>query len=417
MDSTSLSVEGEYEKVDEAEVLKLTYGYSKDNRPDLKQAVMSLVVSGSASIPLWMEPRNGNSSDKATFHETIKKVRAFQAQLKGCPDFKWVADSALYTQEGLLNQNDYLWLSRVPETIKEAKALTEKAEAEITWVEGEHGYKTASFTSNYGNIPQRWLLVYSEQAYQREKAIFSKKLLKQEALFKKAVWHLENQIFNCELDAKKALQTLVKQFKYHLIDFVMEPVKKHKKAGRPKEGVEEDIVGYRVTCSIQPNPSVIEIYLNRKGRFILATNDLDEAKFSGQKMLSEYKAQQSVEQGFRFLKDPWFMVDSIFLKSPKRIAALMMIMTLCLMVYNIGQYRLRSTLKEKNETVPNQINKPIQNPTLRWIFQIMEGIGIIRFYEKNTLPPIKEFITNLDVLRIKIINCFGLSAKQIYGIP
>jgi len=39
------------------------------------------------------------------------------------------------------------------------------------------------------------------------------------------------------------------------------------------------------------------------------------------------------------------------------------------MVYNTGQHRLRSTLKEKNETLPNQINKPVQNPTMRWIFK------------------------------------------------
>jgi hypothetical protein len=44
---------------------------------------------------------------------------------------------------------------------------------------------------------------------------------------------------------------------------------------------------------------------------------------------------------------------------------------------------LRAELKVQNETLPNQINKPIQNPTMRWIFQIMEGIAVIRFYEKN----------------------------------
>ena len=38
----------------------------------------------------------------------------------------------------------------------------------------------------------------------------------------------------------------------------------------------------------------------------------------------------------------------------------MMIMTLCLMVYNIAQYRLREALVEKKETLPNQINKPIK---------------------------------------------------------
>jgi transposase len=133
-------------------------------------------------------------------------------------------------------------------------------------------------------------------------------------------------------------------------------------------------------------------------------------------MLEEYKQQQNVERGFRFLKDPWFMVDSVFLKSPHRIEALMMVMTLCLMIYNISQHRLRSTLKEKNEILPNQINKACQNPTMRWIFQIMEGIGVIRFYEKNLSRLVREVITNLSELRLKIIRLFGGAACKIYGI-
>jgi transposase len=40
-------------------VIKLTYGHSKDHRPDLKQAVMSLVVSGKGAILIWMEPQDG----------------------------------------------------------------------------------------------------------------------------------------------------------------------------------------------------------------------------------------------------------------------------------------------------------------------------------------------------------------------
>ena len=56
----------------------------------------------------------------------------------------------------------------------------------------------------------------------------------------------------------------------------------------------------------------------------------------------------------------------------------MMVMTLCLMVYNFAQYRARQALQETNETVPNQVGKPINNPTLKWIFQIMEGISIVK---------------------------------------
>jgi transposase len=133
-------------------------------------------------------------------------------------------------------------------------------------------------------------------------------------------------------------------------------------------------------------------------------------------MLKDYKDQQDVERGFRFLKDPWFMVDSIFLKSEKRISALMMVMTLCLMVYNIAQYKLRNTLKANAQTLPNQLGKQIQNPTLRWVFQLMEGIAVVLFYGKGGTQPIREVVTNLDATRLKIIRLCGRSACNIYGI-
>lgn len=51
-----------------------------------------------------------------------------------------------------------------------------------------------------------------------------------------------------------------------------------------------------------------------------------------------------------------------------------MVMTLALPVYSITQQRMRHELKRLETTLPNQIEKPVQNPTLRWIFQLMEGI-------------------------------------------
>ena len=102
---------------------------------------------------------------------------------------------------------------------------------------------------------------------------------------------------------------------------------KYAKSGKPKEGEEKSKVDYS-QGSFERNNSEITKLLNRKGRFILATNDFDKEDFTDQAMLDEYKDQQNVESGFRFIKDPWFMVDSIFLKLPRRIEALMMVMTL-----------------------------------------------------------------------------------------
>jgi transposase len=417
LDTTSFTVHGEYEGKEEGDpsVVEVTYGHSKDHRPDLKQVVLSLVVNGASAIPLFMEPLNGNNSDKTSLHETIRKVREFQKQINVENKFKWVADSALYTKDKLLQNNDYLWLTRVPETIKEAKTLAGKAAEDISWREIGNGYKIAPFISNYGDIKQRWLLVYSEQAYQREIKTFEKSMQKKDDVLKKALWHLNNELFDSGKDAAAALKKIGEKYRLNTIKGQQIPVLKYAKPGKPQAGEEKIVVGYKIEAEFERNTAIIDTLLNSKGRFIVATNDLDEESYTDDTMLVEYKGQQDVEGGFKFLKDPWFMVDSIFLKSRRRIEALMMVMTLCLMIYNVAQYRLRKILKEKNETLPNQLGKPIKNPTMRWIFQIMEGISIVRFY-KDSKKLAKEIIANLSDLKKKIICLFGNTAIEMYGL-
>jgi hypothetical protein len=46
----------------------------------------------------------------------------------------------------------------------------------------------------------------------------------------------------------------------------------------------------------------------------------------------------------------------------------------------------------------------------------MEGVGIIQHFKKYIQKLIKEIITNLDRLRIKIIKLFGDTAFDVYGL-
>ena len=154
IDTTSMLVHGEYAIEDDPQTIEVTHGFSKDHRPDLKQVVLSLVVNGPSSIPLWMDPLDGNSSDKVSFHKTIKNVEEFRSQINLNGHFKWIADSALYTKERLLKNNDYFWVTRVPETITEAKKLAEKPSEDILWIEVGNGYRISRFDSSYGGIRQ-----------------------------------------------------------------------------------------------------------------------------------------------------------------------------------------------------------------------------------------------------------------------
>lgn len=415
IDTTSLSVHGAYNIEDEPHLIEITHGYSRDHRPDLKQAVLSLTINGPSHFPLWMEPLDGNSSDKESFHNTIKKVEDFKKQLDVDRNFKWVADSALYTTDKLLGNNSYLWLTRVPETISEAKKLMEIPNEDVDWQECGKGYKIASFTSHYGGMEQRWLLVHSDQAEKRERDTLEKNLAKKDKALAKELWHLSNELFKCEKDAGKYLEKIRRKHRLHIIESHILPVMKYAGRGKPKAGKEKILLGYKIESTSSRNTKAIEHLLSRKGRFILATNDLDTINYSNETMLHDYKDQQSVEGGFRFLKDPWFMVDSIFLKLPRRIEALMMVMTLCLMVYNFAQYKLREALKKQKDTLPNQLGKEVKTPTMRWVFQLMEGIGIIRLFKKHIREPIKELITNLNNLRKKIIFLMGENTCHIYG--
>jgi len=51
-----------------------------------------------------------------------------------------------------------------------------------------------------------------------------------------------------------------------------------------------------------------------------------------------------------------------------------MIMVLTLMVYSVAEWKLREKLKETGETVPNQVKKQTQKPTLKWAFVLMREL-------------------------------------------
>ena len=68
------------------------------------------------------------------------------------------------------------------------------------------------------------------------------------------------------------------------------------------------------------------------------------------------------------------MVSSVFVKKPERVIALSFIIVLCLLVYRLAEHLLHSQLAQTCQTVPNQLNKPTERPTMRWIFQCIEGM-------------------------------------------
>jgi transposase len=414
LDSSSFHLHGEYSAQEPgSQAIEITYGYSKEHRPDLKQVVLTLITGHHSQLPVWMEALSGNSNDKESFPKT---VQAFCEQMKTKQGIYFVVDSAMYSAKNLQTLGEIGWLTRVPETLSDAKRVLSETSADMM-TELEDGYAYFELASNYGGVPQRWLVLHSPKAAQREEKTLMRRVEKELAATQKAWRKLRAQTFNCEEDALAALASLQKGWKYHHAEATPTPITRYPSPGRPAAGTTPDVVGYQLQGEVAVSNDALEIAQQSLGRFLLATNELDKDNLSSEAMLSQYKAQGiSVERGFRFLKDPIFFADSLFLKNPERIMAMIMIMVLALLVYALAEHKLRRRLDEEGQHVPDQVGKDTKTPTMRWIFQLFEGIDLLiihqngKFINRQVLNLRPEHLTVLHLLGPPVENCYLLNS-------
>ena len=133
-DTTSIRVYGDYDMQEEP--FKITYGHSKDHRPDLKQFLVEMLCVD-RNIPLFGTTRDGNSSDKTLNNELLTNISKHMAN-HGLDrnSFVYVADSAFVTGDNLVKAGDDIkFLSRLPATYKECRRVIKDAFQREGWVE------------------------------------------------------------------------------------------------------------------------------------------------------------------------------------------------------------------------------------------------------------------------------------------
>ncbi len=124
LDSSSFSVHGQYKRDKYLEnkstnnelnqetepiPITITHGYSRDHRPDLKQFILDLIVTGDGNIPVFIEAASGNQSDKKAFGKIAQEYRK-----KLDLDTTIVGDSALYSKDNLGLLKQIKWRSLSP---------------------------------------------------------------------------------------------------------------------------------------------------------------------------------------------------------------------------------------------------------------------------------------------------------------
>jgi len=256
------------------------------------------------------------------------------------------------------------------------------------------------------------LVVFSQAAYKREAATFRKRLSERRTQAEKSLNHLSQKEFPTQEAAKTAVSALEAQWEFHQATTHLEKVFCYKGAGRPRKGEKPEHVGWRVVAQVVDREEAIFEALKSKGKFIIGSNELDEEQLPAEMILTAYKGQAaSVERGFRFLKDPMFFASSLFLEKPERIMALLMVMVLSLLVYALAERSLRTALTQRDESIPNQVGKPTQCPTIRRIFQVFQGIDVL--LTKHPLG-IQRQVLNLKPIHLRVLDLLGPEVKKYY---
>jgi transposase len=136
-DTTSRSVWGEYQFAETQDrPCQVTYGSSKEKRPDLKQCVLSTWCVERA-VPIWGKPEDGNASEKtlnATLWSEITQRLARYGVQPGA--YISMADAALVTADNLAALRDTLFITRFPATSSAWGRVSAEAVARGCWEEG-----------------------------------------------------------------------------------------------------------------------------------------------------------------------------------------------------------------------------------------------------------------------------------------
>jgi len=396
-DTTSRIMYGNYDLYEDPKddhPFEITHGFSKQNRPDLKQLVHSMLCVDHG-IPIYMKCESGNASDMKV-NENILKWVVDSMRKFGETDMLYVGDSALVSKENLALMEDAKtgcrFVTRLPGKYTECKQAISRAVDADAWEDlagfsnepdspkrPRARYRVFETVVTLYDRRLRALVVHSD-AHDRRKTHGLEKRIKDDEEKMIKIQVSEQKIkYACRPDAKAALVRLPEQTFHRLVGEVEEKV--HYKKGRPKADVPRLVARttYHLKLRVERKSEVIERAEKETGCFVLLSNVPDDgpSAMSARELLAAYKDQHYIERNFGFLKDP-VIVNSLFLKTPGRIEALGLILVLSLLVWRLMERTMRKSLKETGGTVKGWEKRQTTRPTMLMMTDVFLSVMVLR---------------------------------------
>ena len=421
-DTTSVTLYGDYDLYDyedPKQPLVITYGFSKDHRPDLKQLVHS-VLCVDHGIPIHSKIEDGNKSDKTINKDLLERIVEKMRQM-GQANPLYVADSALVTEDNLSLMSDKKkgcgFVTRLPMTYKQCGQAISRAVDADQWEDlgvlsqevsspknqpaHYRGFETK--VTLYGRS-YRALVVHSS-AYDRRKRAKLERLIKDDLKqLDNIKADMEKIEFVCLPDAQAAIQRLQKS-RFHELTSQIEEIPKYPR-GRPSgEKIRTPAeIRFRVNLSVSVNQQALTKAEKESGCFVLITNEIDLERIGSRKLLEIYKSQDTIERNFGFLKDDQ-IVNALFLKTPSRIEALGLIFILSLLIWRLMERTMRVYLKQGHSKITGWEKRQTSRPTALMMSVRFHSVMVFRVNSERFL------MKPLDLVQMDYLSALGLSAE------
>ena len=351
-DSTSVSFAGAYNGDTDDNVVNLTYGFSKDHRPDCKQVVFGLSTTSDGHVPISYELFDGNRTDDTTHIGTWDSLRNFI----GNTDFVYIADSKLCTMTNLahIHSNGGKFITILPKNRTEVTEFHKQLQAglEVSWQEE---YKVPSsrkkgefityklYENGVTSEGYRIIWIHSDTKAQQDQATRNRRIDKALLL----LIELKPKLNKRQLKTMAQIQDEVKKINRHGFFSVVITEHKtvHKKQvspGKPAANTEyKEVEEITYTLSFEKDQNAITMDSLTDGIFPLINNTTETKT----QVLQRYKTQPFLEKRFQTSKSV-LNIAPIFLKKPERIEATMFLYFIALMIVSLIERNIRKSLKE-----------------------------------------------------------------------
>ena len=430
-DSTTLKFTGQYRLAKGRSIRGrrapyITYGHSKDKRPDLKQLLFVMTTSSDGGIPVQFRCGDGNTNDSTTHIETWEALR----NATGKADFLYVGDCKLCSYETMrhIDRHGGRFVTVMPRTRIEdgffRKWIQENDPPwELVWdrpnPRKKGGPRDRWYVYKY-HLPSQegWpiIWVWSTLLRKKQKRTRAEKLEQAEDELRDLDRRLAGPRprLRSRKEISKRIDEIIDRLnvgRYIRVEIWQEEIHKFRQETRGRPGRE---TRYRRETKRRPrirwkiDEAAIKYDERSDGMYPLLTN---EETMTPAQVLEAHKRQPTIEKRFEQIKTV-HEIAPVFLKNEGRIEALFFLYFISMMLGALIEREIRNAMAQQGiENLPiYPEDRRCKRPTSEQIFRLFGSVEWHAIVKDGTT--VQAFEPKLTDIQRQVLKLLGVPRRR-----